>query len=82
MIVLIRIQNAFTTLPLQVILIVSACFHMDVNCFGPVCVFSSLLWVGSVAEDIFGWVVGDDCRWFQVVLDGFGWFVVLVVTFE
>ena len=82
MIVLIRIQNAFTTLPLQVILIVSACFHMDVNCFGPVCVFSRLLWVGSVAEDIFGWVVGDDCRWFQVVLDGFGWFVVLVVTFE
>ena len=64
MIVLIRIQDAFTPLPLRVILIVSACFYMDMNCFGPVRVVSSLLRVGSVAADIFGWVVADGFRWF------------------
>ena len=77
MIVLIRIQDAFTPLPLRVVLIVSACkdvnaacFYMDMNCFRLVRVVLSLLRVGSVAADIFGWVVAD----------GFGWFVVLVVT--
>ena len=43
---------------------------MDMNCFEPVRVISSLLRVGLVAANIFGWVVAD----------GFGWFVVLVVT--
>ena len=33
---LIRIQDAFTSLLLRVILIVSACFYMDMSCFGPV----------------------------------------------
>ena len=90
MIVLIRIQDAFTPLPLRVILIVSACFYMDMNCFGPVRVVSSLLRVGSVAVDIYGWMVSGGCgwfqvvsggfRWFRVVSDGFGWFFVLVVT--
>ena len=63
MIVLIRIQDAITPLPLQVILIVSSCFYMDMNCFGPVRVVSSFLRVGSVTVDIFGWLVAD----------GFGW---------
>ena len=90
MIVLIRIQDAFTPLPLRVILIVSACFYMDMNCFGPVRVVSSLLRVGSVAADIFGWVVVDGfgwlrmvsggSGWFRMVSGGFGWFVVLVLT--
>ena len=80
MIVLIRIQNAFTPLPLRVILIVSGCFYMDMNFFGPIRVVSSLLRVGSVAADIFGWVVADGFGWLQMVSGGFGWFVVLVVT--
>ena len=71
MIVLIRIQDAFTPLHLRVTLIVSACFYMDMNCFRPVCVVSSSLQVGSVAADSFGWVVAD----------GFRWFAVSVVTF-
>ena len=37
--------------------------------------------MGSVAADIFGWMVVDGFWWFWVVSDGFGWFVVLVVTF-
>ena len=69
MIVLITIQDAFTPLPLRVNLIVSACFYMDMNCFGPVRVVSSWLRVGSVTADSFGWVVED----------GFGWIAVLVV---
>ena len=81
-IVLIRIQDAFTPLSLRVILIVSACFYTDMNCFGPARVVSTWLWVGSVAADSFGWVVADGFRWFQVVLDGFLWFAVLVATFK
>ena len=90
MTVLIRIQDAFTPLTLWVILKVSACFYMDMNCFGPVRVVSSLLRVGSEAADIFGWVVADGFRWlrmisggfgwFRMVSGGFGWFVVLAVT--
>ena len=45
---------------------------MDMNCFGPIHVVSSLLRVGSVAVDGFGWL--------RIVSGGFGWFVVLVVT--
>ena len=37
--------------------------------------------MGSVAADIFGWMVVDGFRWFWVVSDGFGWFVILVATF-
>ena len=77
MIVLIRIQDAFTPLPLRVILIVSACFYMDMNCFGPVRVVSSLLRVGSEAADIFGWVVADGFRWLRMISGGFGWFRVV-----
>ena len=90
MIVLIRIQDAFTPLPLRVIFIVSACFYMGMNCFGPVRIVSSLLQVGSVTADIFGWVVADGFGWFRMfsggfgwfrmVSGGFGWFVVLVAT--
>ena len=80
MIVLIRVQDAFTPLPLRVILIVSACFYMDMNCFGPARVVLSLLRVGLVAANIFGWVIAGGCGWFRVVADGFGWFAVLVVT--
>ena len=72
MIVLIKIQDAFTTLSLWVILIVSACFYMDMNCFRPVHVVSSWLRVDSTAADGFGWLVAD----------GFGWFAVLVVTLQ
>ena len=50
------------------------------NCFGPVRVVPSLLRVGSVAADIFGWVVADGFVWLLMVSGGFGWFVVLVVT--
>ena len=71
MIVLIRIQDAFIPFPLQVIFVVSVCFYMDMNCFRLVRVVASLLRVGSVTADIIGWVVAD----------GFGWFVVLVVTY-
>ena len=74
MIVLIRIQDAFILLPLRVILIVSACFYMNMNCFGPIRVVSSLLRVGSVAADIFGWVVADGFGWLRMVSGGFGWF--------
>ena len=80
MIVLIRIQDVFTPLPLRVILMVSN-FYMDMNCLGLVRVVSSWLRVGSVAADSFGWVVADGFRWFRVVSDGFRWFVLLVVTF-
>ena len=52
--------------------LVSASSYMDMNCFGPVHVVSSLLRVGSVAVDGFGWL--------RIVSGGFGWFVVLVVT--
>ena len=70
MIVLIRIQDAFTPLTLQVILMVSACFYMDMNCFGPVCVVSSLLQVGLVAADIVGWVVADGFGWLWMFSGG------------
>ena len=62
---------------LNVILIVSACFYMDMNCFGPVRVVSSWLRVSSVTVDNFGWVVADGFRWFRLVSDGFGWFRVV-----
>ena len=74
MIVLIRIQDAFTPLPLRVILIVSACFYMDMNCFGVVHVVLSLLRVGLVAADIFGWVVVDGFGWLRMVSGCFEWF--------
>ena len=82
MIVLVRIQDAFTPLPLRVILIVSACFYMDMNCIGPVRVVSSWLRVGLLVANSFGWVVPDGFGWLQMVSDGFGWFAVLVVTFR
>ena len=69
---------------LTVTLIVSAYFYMDMNCFGLVSVVSSWLWVGSVAANSLGWVVGmisGGFRSFWIVSDGFDWFVVLVVTF-
>ena len=77
MIVLIRIQDAFTPFPLQVIFVVSVCFYMDMNCFGLVHVVASLLWVGSVTADIIGWVVADDFGWLQMVSGSFGWFQVV-----
>ena len=77
MIVLVRIQDAFTPLPLRVILIVSACFYMDMNCFGPDRVVSSWLRVGLLVANSFGWVVADGFGWLQMVSDGFGWFRVV-----
>ena len=75
---------------LRVILIVSAYFYKDMNCFGLVRVVSSWFRVGSVAANSFEWVVADGFRWlrmvsggfgwFRVVSGGFGWFTVLVVT--
>ena len=53
LIVLIRIQDAFTPLSLRVILTVSACFYINRNCFGPDRVVSTWLLVGSVAADSF-----------------------------
>ena len=76
MIVLIRIQDAFAQLSLRVILIVSACFYIDMNCFGPVRVVSSWLRVDSVAADSFGWLVAGGYGWFQMASGGFGWFAV------
>ena len=52
-IVLIRIQDAFTPLSSRVILTVSTCFYMNMNCFGPDRVVSTWLQVGSVAADSF-----------------------------
>ena len=79
---------------LTVTLIVSACFYMDMNCFGLVLIVLSWLWVDSVAADSlvwvvvnsFGWlgwfwVVSVGFGWFQMVMVGFDWFAVLVVTF-
>ena len=79
MIVLIRIQDAFTSLPLRswVILIVSVYFYMDMNCFGLIRVVSSWLRVGSMGVDSFGWVVANGFGWFRTVSDGFGWFQVV-----
>ena len=77
MIALIRIQDNFTSLPLRVILIVSACFHMDMNFFGPFRIVSGLLRLGSVAAEILGWVVADGFRWLRMVSGGFGWFRVV-----
>ena len=79
---------------LTVTLIVSACFYMDMNCFGLVRIVLSWLWVDSVAADSLVWVVVDSFGWlgwfwvvsvgfgwFQMVMVGFDWFAVLVVTF-
>ena len=76
MIVLIRIQDAFTPLPLRsrLILIVSAYFYMNMNCIGLGRVVSSWLRVGLVAVDSFGLVVADDLRWLRMVSGGFKWF--------
>ena len=86
MLVLIRIQDAFIPLPLQSYgNLVSACFYMDMNCFGLARVVSSWLWVGSVAADSLGWVVADSfgwLGWLQVVSDGFGWFQMVSVGFD
>ena len=67
---------------LRVILIVPVYFYMNMNCFGLVHVVSSWLQIGLLAEDSFGWLwmVSGGCGGFQVVLDGFGWFAVLVAT--
>ena len=51
---------------LKVILIVSAYFYKDMNCFGLVCVVSSWLRVGLV--------VGG---WLRMVSGAFGWFRVV-----
>ena len=65
MIVFIRIEDAFTPLPLWVILIVFLCFYMDMNCFRLVShVVSSWFRVGSVAADGVGGLGG----WLQMVL--------------
>ena len=77
MIVLIRIQDAFTPLPLRVVLIASACFYIDMNYFGLVRVVSTWLRVGSVAVDSFRWVIADSFGWLQMVSGGFGWFQVV-----
>ena len=52
-ILLIRIQDAFTRLSFRVILTVSACFYMNMSCFGPDRVVSTWLQVGSVVADSF-----------------------------
>ena len=70
-------SDAFTPLSLRVVLIVSACFYMDMNNFGLVRVVSSWLRVGSVAVDSFGWVIADNFGWLQMVSGGFGWFRVV-----
>ena len=62
------------------IFMTSACFYMDMSCFGPVRVVSSLLQVGSMAADILGWVVEYSFGCLRMVSGGFGWFVVLVVA--
>ena len=59
---------------LRVILIVSAYFYMNMNCFGLVRVVSSWLRVGLVAVDGFGWVVADGFEWLRMVSGGFRWF--------
>ena len=87
MLVLIRInKDAFIPLPLQSYgNLVSACFYMDMNCFGLARVVSSWLWVGSVAADSLRWVVADSFSWlgwFQVVSGGFGWFQMVSVGFD
>ena len=74
MIVLLRIQDTLTPLPLWVILIISACFYMDMNCFRPVRVVTSLLRIGTVAADILGWVVADGFGQLRMVSSGFWWF--------
>ena len=66
---------------LRVILIGSACFYMDMNCFGLVHVVSSWLRVGSVRVESFGWMVADGFGWLRMVSGGFGWFTVLVATY-
>ena len=55
---------------LRVILIVSAYFYMDMNCFGLIRVVSSWLRVGSVGVASFGWVVADGFRWFRLASGG------------
>ena len=77
MIVIIKIQNAFTPLPLRVILTVSACFYIDMNYFRPVCVVSSLLRVRLVAAYIIESVIADGFEWLQMISGGFGWFRVV-----
>ena len=62
---------------LRVILIVSAYFYMDINCFGLFRAVSSWLRVRSKAVDSFGWVVADVFGWLRMVSGGFGWFRVV-----
>ena len=76
MIILIRIPPL---LDLWVIVIVSAYFCKEMNCFGLVPVTSSWLRIGSVAVDSFEWVVVNGFRWFWVALGGFSWLAVLVI---
>ena len=66
----------------QYLRVVSACFYMDMNCFGLVRVVSSWLWVSWMAADSLGWVVVDSfgwLGWFQVVLDVFRWSVLVSI---
>ena len=78
-IVLIRIQDAFTPLSSRVILTVSTCFYMNMNCFGPDRVVSTWLQVGSWLRIVFD-------GWLQMVTGGLGWFRVvcclLIATFK
>ena len=61
---------------LKVILIVSAFFYVNMNCFELVDVVSSWLRVGLVIGQF--WVGG--CGWFRVVADGFRWFWMVSVS--
>ena len=66
---------------LRVILIISACFFMDMSYFGQANVVSSWLQVAGGFRVVgCGWFWVGSCGWFQVVSGGFGWFAVLVVT--
>ena len=56
---------------LRVILIVSACFYMDMNCFGLIPVVSSWLHVtGGFRAGGCDWFWVGGCGWFQVAAGG------------
>ena len=60
-------QSPHSLYSLRVILIESAYFYMNMNCFRVIHVVSSWLQVGLVAVDSFGWVFADGL---QMVLGG------------
>ena len=79
MIVLIRIQNAFTPLPIRSqgnIDSIRVFLHGYVL-FRTGYEVSGWLRVGSVAPDSFGWVVADGFGWLRMLSGGFGWFRVV-----